>query len=281
MRFLPTLVVLACVCSGCARERSYEMRGQILAVDRARNELTVRHEDIPGVMSGMTMAFEVEDAKLLEGRSPGDMIRATLVVKDDRGYLSRVEVTGRAPIVNPPALPPRMEVLQPGEAVPDAAFRDQTGARRRLADWRGKVLAVTFIYTRCPLPDFCPLMDKQFAELQRAASEDERLRDAYHLASVSFDPAFDTPAVLLEHAKRAGARPETWSFLTGDVGEIDRFASRFGVAVMREGSEPGQIVHNLRTGIVDPDGRFVNAFSGNDWKPSELVEEMRRALGER
>jgi protein SCO1/2 len=257
------------------------MRGQILAVDPPRQELTIRHEDIPGFMPGMTMAFKVEDARLLEGRAAGDLIRATLVVKDDVGYLSRVDVTGRAPIVNPPELPPPMDLLQPGETVPDASFLDQTGAGRRVSDWRGKVLAVTFVYTRCPLPDFCPLMDRKFAEVQQEASEDHRLRGAFHLVSVSVDPAFDTPPILLEHAKRAGARPEIWSFVTGNGGEIDRFAARFGVSVMRAGHEPGQIVHNLRTAVVGPDGRFVNAFSGNAWTPSELMEEMRRALGER
>ncbi len=106
------------------------------------------------------------------------------------------------------------------------ALLDETGATRRLSEWRGRTLAVTFIYTRCPLPDFCPRMDRQFADVQQIVTDDERLRGRVHLLSISFDPAYDTPAVLATHTKKVGAAPATWSFLTGDEGDVESFAAQ-------------------------------------------------------
>ena len=163
--------------------------------------------------------------------------------------------------------------------VPDDPLQDQTGAPRKLSDWRGKALAVTFVYTRCPLPDFCPLMDRHFAELQRAIAGDARLRDRAHLVSVSFDPAHDTPAVIQAHAKMRGADPRTWSYLTGSPDAIEHLTSRFGVSTIAGTDAAQTLTHNLRTAVIDPKGRLVKVLSGNDWTVDQLLADLREAGG--
>jgi protein SCO1/2 len=261
--------------AACGGGREYELRGQILAIDHERQEVTVKHEDIRGFMPGMTMPFKVRRGTLLDGRKPGDLIRATLVVEETDAYLRTLEATGHAPLAETP--PSRARVLDSGEPVPDAAFIDQRGIPRTLADWKGRVLAVTFIYTRCPVPNFCPLMDRRFAEVQKAVAADGNLRDAVHLLSVSFDPAFDTPAVLAAHAARIGADPAVWTFLTGDRREIERFGARLGMSIVPDPASAPEIVHNLRTAIIGADGRLVKIFHGSEWQAAELVTVLQAA----
>ena len=264
--------------AACGRGQEYELRGQIVAVDTARHEVTIKHEDIKGFMPGMTMPFKVRNAALLEGRTPGDLVRATLVVEETEGYLKTLERTGHAPLTEPPPVRPRVvDALSLGAEVPDVTLLDDTGAARRLSEWRGRTVAVTFIYTRCPLPDFCPLMDRQFASVQQIVNDDADLRGRIHLLSISFDPSYDTPAVLATHAKKVGADPAVWSFLTGDEADVEAFGGLFGVSVMREGSDPGNVVHNLRTAVIDGNGRLVKVIHGMQWSPSELVTELRSA----
>jgi protein SCO1 len=259
---------------GCVRGKQYELRGQILAVDQGRQEVTIKHEDIRGFMPGMTMPFKVSDARLLNGLEAGDLVRGTLVVKDYTGYLTALERTGHeAP---PPLSAPPVNLLQPGDRVPDLRFVDETGAAHSLGEWRGKIVVVTFVYTRCPFPDFCPRMDRQFKSVQTAILDDPQLRDRVRLLSVSFDPAFDTPSVLAAHAKKLGADPRIWHFVTGDSESIDRFASRFGVSVVREGTQAENITHNLRTGVIGSSGTLEAAFTGNDWTPQQVVDAVRR-----
>ena len=255
--------------------RQYDLQGQVVAVDRTRQEITIKHGDIRGFMPGMTMPFRVSEPKLLDCCEPGDLVTAKLVVEDASGYLSAVERTGHAPLTEAP--PPRMDLLQPGQVVPDVQLTDETGAARHLSDWRGKVLAVTFIYTRCPLPDFCPRMDRDFKSVQTSALADSGLRDRVALLSITFDPAFDTPAVLAAHARRLGADPRMWHFATGEQKDLDAFASRLGILIIREPSNPADITHGLRTAVIDSSGRVQTLLSGADWDPAELLTALRQA----
>ena len=278
VRAAAAVVLLAA--SGCARGQEYELRGQVLAVDEGRQEVTIKHEDIRGFMPGMTMPFKVRPAALLRGRHPGELIRATLVVQDRDAYLKSIESTGHAPLAEPPPAP-RVDLLRPGDEVKDAAFVDETGTRRALADWRGQTVALTFIYTRCPVPTFCPLMDRQFAEVQRSVLNDERLRGRVHLLSISFDPAFDTPPVLAAHAKTLGADGSVWTFVTGERAALEAVGAPLGVSIMPDRESPQEIVHNLRTAVIDGNGRLVKIFSGNEWTAAELVSELRAESGRR
>jgi protein SCO1/2 len=270
-------------CAACSRpaepQRTYPLRGQILSIGETRSdgrrELSVKHEDIPGFMPAMSMAYFVKTPSLLDGLQPGDLFSATLVLSGSDIHLEAVKKTGRADLA-PDSRPVRvMEVMNPGDEVPDDELVDQEGRTRKLSDWRGRALAVTFVYTRCPLPDFCPLMDRRFADIQRAIAGDARLRERAHLVSVSFDPVHDTPAVIRKHAAMRGADPATWSYLTGTKASIDRLTSRFGVSTIDEKDTASSIIHNLRTAIVDPQGRLVKVYSGSEWTVDSILADLR------
>jgi protein SCO1/2 len=276
-RVVVLLAVLgSSACGTPDASRHYELRGQIIGVDRDRQELLIKHEDIKGYMPGMTMPFKVKDASLMAGRVPGDLITATLEVAPEDAYLSAIRKTGTAAVDTPPPAPSAssgFELLHPGEAVPDQAFVDQDGRPFTISSVRGRALAITFIYTSCPIPTFCPFLDRQFAIVQKAVKRTPALHDRVKLLSVSFDPAHDTPAVLKTHARGLGADANLWSFLTGNRDDIDRFAARFGVTIVREDTE---IAHNLRTVIVDPNGALVKVYTGIEWTPQQILEDLER-----
>jgi protein SCO1/2 len=271
------LTLLALSCSPPPEGRRYELRGQVISVRPDRREIVIRHEEIRGFMPAMTMPFSVKEARLLEGRVPGDRVEATLVVTNESAWLERLAKVGFAPL--PPEEVPAAEpgALAVGALVPDAAFLDQDGKVRHLADWRGHALALTFIFTRCPLPDFCPAVDRSFATLQGLVRADEALRSKARLLTVSFDPEHDTPAVLRGHASRLGADPRVWLYVTGEVAEVDRFGGVFGLSVDRSAAAEG-LTHNLRTAVIDPAGRLRRIWHGSDWAPDEVAAELRKAL---
>jgi protein SCO1/2 len=279
------LILLAlAVAAGCSRPpapvaaQRYPIRGQLLGVQLDTGQVVLKHDAVDGYMDAMTMPFTVADRAEILSRRPGDLVTATLVVEPTRAFLEGLVHTGTAPL--PPgvgAAPAAagVHVLGPGDTVPALALTSQSGQPVSLADWRGRAGVVTFIYTRCPLPDFCPLMDRRFQEIQQAAAADVALAGKVRLLSVSFDPEVDTPAVLTAHAARVGAQPG-WTFATAPPAVVDRFAAEFGVNVIREAD--GTITHNLRTAVVGPDGRVVAVHSGNDWTAAEIVDGLRRAL---
>jgi protein SCO1/2 len=193
-----------------------------------------------------------------------------------------VKKVGEAPLEKAPLAAPSassgVELLNPGEDVPNAQFVDQDGKTRDLASFRPSTLVVTFIYTRCPIPTFCPLMDRHFVAIQNRLKTEPALRHV-QLVSVSFDPIADTPPVLKKHAATLGADPRYWTFLTGQRDEIDKFAARFGVAITREVNDPLDISHNLRTAIVDTKGALVKAYTGNEWTPDQVLADLRQVAG--
>ena len=263
------------VAAGCSRERRFDIEGQVLAVDQARRLLTLKHGDVKGFMPGMTMPFTVEDRRALSERRPGELIKATLVVTENAGRLEHIVRTGEAPLPPEAVTEVPRVVLAPGDPVPDASFTDQQGRTRRLSEWRGRAIAVTFIYTRCPLPDFCPLLDRNFTVVQRKVLDSGELAANVHLLSVTFDPRYDTPDVLRAHARKVGSNDAVWTWLTGNEIEIDRFASSLGVSILRGDQPLAEITHNLRTVVLDREGRVQQVFNGNDWKPEDLLAVLR------
>jgi protein SCO1/2 len=224
-------------------------------------------------MPAMTMPFTVKDAGLLTGKQPGDLVTATLVVAETSAHLSSLTRTGHAPLDAAPA-PVPAAVLVPGDPVPDATLIDQDGKPRSIASLRGHRVAITFMYTRCPLPDFCPLMDRHFAAVQRTLQNDAGMRDV-RLVSVTLDPEFDTPAVLQRHATRYNADPAVWSFLTGNPKDVAAFSHKLGIYTERDLGTGANLTHNLRTAVIDPEGRLAKAYSGNDWTPADLVADLK------
>ena len=272
-------VCFALLPAACGRsnERVYKLQGQVISVAPGHGEATIKHEEIKGLMPAMTMPYKVREERLLDGIVPGDLVLARLVIVSNDAYLTDLEKVGTAPLEQPAAAPSAssgFELLKPGEQVPDAPLVDQDGRKRNFSSFKGFVLVVTFIYTRCPLPTFCPLMDRHFVAIQHTIEEDQALKNV-HLVSVSFDPITDTPRVLKRHAQTLAADPTRWTFLTGSRDVIDRFAARFGVSVARALTDQRDITHNLRTAIVDADLRLVKVYTGNEWTPDEIVADLK------
>jgi protein SCO1/2 len=281
---LPVLLLFTLVAAACSRPTEppvtmrYELTGQILAIHTATMELTVKHEDIPGLMPAMTMTFPVVNESEMTELVPGDLITATLEVTASVGRLVDVVKTGTAELpANTNEVALAGGVLAEGDTVPDAALIDQTDRRRSLAEWRGSPVLFGFVYTTCPLPNYCPLIDRHFLTLQKAIQSDTRLNGRVKLVSISIDPAHDTPEVLAAHAKGLGADADIWTFLTGDLATVDRVAGRYGVGISRPDA-PGEIAHNLRTTLVGSDGRVRRIYTGNEWTPDEVLADLRAAV---
>jgi protein SCO1 len=273
------------ILAGCARQpppATYQLSGQILLIDAGTQRVIIRHGDIVGFMPAMTMPYQVREPELLSGRTAGDLITATLTVEPEAtAWISALTATGHAPLPAdaPTSLPAAtgVDVANIGDQVPGTPLRTPRGTVSVVAG-PGTVTALTFIYLRCPLPDYCPLMDRRFAEVQRQVKADAALSQRVSLVSVSIDPAADTPARLAEHAAALDADPAVWQFATlADERDIARFAAQFGVNVIRE--QDGTITHNLRTLVIDATGTVRQVHDGNTWTADDLVRDLRRAIG--
>ena len=277
MRRLLAALLLAAAVSACRGPppREFGIVGQIQAVSPERGEVTIKHQDIKGLMPGMTMPFKAgpSPARRPQARRPGD--------RHARGRRS-----GRAHLEadrhRPPRAPPTPSlpadgsaIIQPGDAVKDATLVDQDGKTRRLSEWRGHRLALTFVYTRCPLPEFCPLMNQHFGTVQSTIAKTPALGDV-HLLSVSMDPAYDTPKVLKPFATGAGARsgPLDVPHRRTGRGRGGFSWSSSAILVERTPANEVQITHNLRTAVIGADGRLKSVHTGNRWKPDELVADL-------
>jgi protein SCO1 len=271
------LIPLLLSAAACTRQpvaRQYQLTGQILEVKPGGTELVISHHDIPGFMPAMTMPFRLKDPAQAKGLVPGDLVRATLMVTDDEAWLSSVEKTGRAALpVETASAAPAADLIAPGEMVPDETLIDQDGKAFRLSSLRGSAVLLTFVYTRCPLPEFCPRMDVNFGAVQRAIKSG-RLHGPIHLVSVSFDPDFDTPAVLRTHAARVGADPAIWTFATAPDRRVEAWGARLGLSLIRDPTDPTSITHNLRTAVIDREGRLVRILDGNQWTPDAAIAAL-------
>jgi protein SCO1 len=228
-------------------------------------------------MPAMTMPFRLKDAALARGRRPGDLIRARLMVTDEESWLAGIEKTGWAPLSEDRgSRRSAVELLTPGDPVPDETLIDQDGKPFRFSSLRGSAVLVTFIYTRCPLPEFCPRMDAYFAAIQKALAGG-RLGGPVRLLSVSFDPDFDTPAVLEAHAASVGADPRVWTFATAPSDQVEAWGGRLGLSVIRDAKNPSDLTHNLRTAVIDAQGRLVTVLDGNRWTVDEAIAALRTA----
>lgn len=263
----------------------YELKGVVRQVDAARAEATVAHEEIPGFMSGMTMVFAIRDnAEVVGMLRPGDRIEATLVVSGKDYWLEKIVTKGFEPTPAPPQgaakpaatvapgviTPEPNKAVRIGAAVPDFALKDQTGKTVHLSDFRGEPVAVSFVYTRCPIATACPLTTAKFSQIDA-----ELARKGWgRLLIVTVDPMHDTPAVLADYAKRAGADPKRWKFLTGTPVAVADVAESFGVIYYPEG---GQIIHGQAVAVVDPAGRLSSIYYGERWEAEHIVRDLEKA----
>ena len=257
--------------------RRFEVSGQIRELDLPNKTVRIAHDEIPGYMPAMTMPLAVRDVSVLNGLSAGDQVEFELTVTENDSWISRVTKTSGAPESTsvPPSSPGDREAerVQAGESIPDFALLDQNGQALRLSDFRGKAVVLTFIYTRCPIPNFCPLMSKNFQALQQRL--EKSVPGRYHLLSISMDPQFDRPAVLKEYAARFQADEKHWSFGTGTEDQINSVTALFGLF---HEPENGLISHDLRTALISPEGRLVHLWKSNVWTPYEVQRMLEASL---
>ena len=268
----------------------YDLRGTIVSFNKDQQQVVIAHEAVPGLMEAMTMPFTLKEPAAYDAMRPGAQIQATLAVSGERSWLENPvvivatkadETTADATASPAPAPGSTLTEPTPGAEVPDFGLVNQDGRKIALRQYRGRALAVTFVYTRCPLPDYCPLISTHFAEVNRALESDEELAARAHLLSVTVDPAYDTPKVLRSYgAGHTGnfsdEKFRTWEFATGEPDEIRRMANYFGLAYREDGD---QIVHSLRTAVVKPDGTLHKVYRGNEWKPGELLKDLWALAG--
>jgi protein SCO1 len=258
--------------------RRFEVQGTIRAVDVANKTIRIAHEEIPDYMPAMTMPFTVKDIAVLRNVAAGDRVQFQLAVTRDDSWIARIERIPSEPTTAKAATtvgsPGELEAeqIKTGEAVPDFTLMDQEGHTFRLSDFRGKAVLLTFIYTRCPLPNFCPLMTKNFAELEQRLRKE--FAGKYQLLSISMDPEFDRPEVLKDYATRYNAQRD-WTFATGDADSIRFVAGLMGLSYAKEN---GLISHDLRTALIDPKGKLVHLWKSNVWTPYEVQRRVRETL---
>ena len=264
---------LAWVSRGPAIEagvRRLPVTGIVVAAPEGR-EVRIAHDDIPDYMPAMTMAFtlaEHESARL----SPGDRVRFRLRVGSGPSVAEDVAVTGRGALSPAGTGAPPPARLKQGDTVAPFALVDERGRAFTDADLRGHQTVVTFIFTRCPVPEYCPLVTARFKALQTTLARDRSLPRDAQLLSITLDPAFDTPAVLEAYGKAMGAEPGRWRFAGGDHAAVLQVARAFSVYVEKNGA---LLDHTLATALVDRRGRIVEIWRGNGWRLEEVTAALR------
>jgi protein SCO1/2 len=263
--------------------KAYKLRGKVVRGDAGRGEVVLDHEAIPGYMDAMTMPYKLKDPSILSELHPGDTITADVLVPPDPNadaLLDHIVVVAQArPDYKPQA---SFHVPQPGETPPDFRLRNQDGRPVHLAGYRGRALLLTFLYTRCPSPKFCPLITRNFAGIEQRLAADPKLYARTHLLSVSFDPEHDTPERLRAYAAgymRTGDRAAFahWEFAVAGRPALNEMAKYFDLATTAEADE--SITHTLSTTLIGPDGRVARFYPGNEWTPEEVVADLRQTAG--
>ena len=276
----------ALLIAGCGKKESattqtwhYEVRGLVRNTPPGHQAIEVEHEDIPGFMPSMTMPFIVRDAREIADIQMGDAISFRLNVTQRDSWIDQVRKIDAKQLRLPKPKPVSGTAqetgihnrLVEGDAMPAFELRDQDANPLTLESFRGRPVVLTFIFTRCPLPNFCPRMSENFAELQKAIRASSGVAATTRLLSISFDPQFDTPQILKQYAQHAEADPAIWNFATGEPTEIARLTSGFSVLVQRES---GTINHGLATALIDGGGKIVRIWRGNGWTPAEVMQAI-------
>lgn len=264
--------------------KQYHVRGNIVSVDAAGGKVMLAHEAIPGFMDAMTMLYPLQDPSVASELHAGDRITATLLVDQEADgpsnpRLRDIVVIAQARPDYKPAV--QYHVPEVGEGVPDFTLLNQSDRTISLHQFRGKVLVMTFIYTRCPLADFCPRMSRNFAELDKALAADPALYANTHLLSVSFDPKYDTPKVLRSYGgaytgQYVNENFAHWDFAAPSEAELPKMEHFFAVGVT-PGSGAAPLQHTLSTLVIGKDGKIAAFFPGNDWTVDEALTSVKRA----
>jgi protein SCO1 len=310
-------LAMACLVAGCGgkdedsttvagRRRSpkpagptvtnYTLQGEVRSLAPDSGRVMIKHRAIPGFMGAMTMPFQLADPAALDSIHPGDEVEGTLRVVEQDGAVKEYQLLDLK--VTKPAEPPTHVIdvskgkvqirqqprrLELGDPVPDFTMTAQDGSTRKLSDLRGKVVVLTFIYTRCPMPDFCPLMDRKFSDLAQHLAVVPSKAKEIRLISLSFDPEHDTPEILRKHAQVRGAIPPLWTYAVASHPELAKIAAPLGLFF---GPDGGEIAHNLCTAVIDPRGNLARLEVGtraNGWETADFLktlDSLRPAAGQ-
>jgi protein SCO1/2 len=275
------VALAACKPSGGAQPggheavKRYELKGKVVEVNVPKKRVTVAHEEIPNYMESMTMPFAIRDNEMLNALAPGDVITGLLIVENNQSWIEVHSIVKQPePIPGASAAPQ----VRPGDEVPNVELLNQDSNPITIRQFRGKLLMLTFIYTRCPLPDYCILMSENFGAVSKELANKPELKKQVRLLSVSLDPAFDKPPVLKSYGTNYMSRFtktdfNLWSFATGNEADIRHFAGFFGLTYR---SENNQIVHSLRTALIDKEGKVLEVFDDNEWKPQDAMNLIEK-----
>ncbi|MGZ8847421.1 MAG: SCO family protein [Pyrinomonadaceae bacterium] len=269
----------ACRPRRSANEKRYPLKGKVISVEKAERTATIAHQEVPGYMPAMTMPFKIKNDADLEMLKPGDEITATLVVDDLASWIEITAIVEGGSLLTPTSVVPGEP--KPGDEISDFGLVNQDGKRIHLSQYKGKALALTFVYTRCPQPDQCTLMSNNFAAIDRELVKTPDVYDRVHLLTISFDPDYDTPKVMRSYGAGHTGRYsdesfQHWEFLTGSKDEVKGIAQFFGLRYYVD-TESGdeQVIHSLRTAVIGPDGKLFKLYRGNEWKPEEIVADLK------
>src|SRR6266478_2681711 len=258
----------------------FEVKGVIKELKPDGKTVEIRHEAITNYMPAMVMSFEAKEPKELAGLKAGDEVKFRMTVTDDDVSIDQIQ---KMTAGNPNQLPSKagvfhfsrdVEPLQVGDALPEYHFTNELGQAVSTSQFKGEAVGITFIFTRCPLPNFCPKMSSNFQHVQNKLLGMTNGPANWRLLTISFDPEFDTPVILKAYAERFGADRKHWNFLTGDITEISTISEQFGQMFWKD---EGALNHNLRTAVIDASGKVQKVFQGNNWTTEEMVEEMVKA----
>ncbi len=264
----------------------YPATGLILSVDKPHGRFIASCAEIPGYMKAMVMPIAVREPKALDGLKPSMFVDFALVVEKNRSWAENVRIHDYENLAQEPLLVRRLQMLSRldktnpppptlgiGEPVPDFTLTDQTGQRVSLSRFKGKVAGVTFIYTSCPLPDYCFRLSNNFGRLQKRFAR-QMGRDLV-LLSISFDPVHDTPEALAKYAGSWKADPNSWHFLTGAPDEVKAVCHRFGLNFW---PDEGLFAHSLHTLVIDREGKLAANFEGNQFSAEQLGDFVETTL---
>lgn len=260
----------------------YDVQGQLLAVDLLKKEASIAHEAIPGYMPAMVMAFSVKDSVVFQNLEVGEAYAFEFVVEESTAFARNFEPIDKEELDLPDSVREsrkskrdQIARVEEGDEVPGETLTNQEGNPVKLSSGNGAHTLMTFIFTRCPVPDFCPLMSQRFQEIQGYLKNEGISSEELRLLSVTLDPEFDTPEVLKDYGNGLDADFSYWEFATAELETIENIATAFRVYREKDGT---QLDHSLCTALISPEGEILQIWRGNRWEVQDVQERINTAL---
>ena len=294
MRNLLFLCLAVFAFTGCQKQaksegnselKRYPLKGKVVSVDKANKKAKIDHEKIPGFMDAMTLDFPIHEEWVWRELTPGAEVHADLVVDlsaNEPYWLEKIGIVA-LPRADQPPVPVNDKFAQVGNEVPDFTLTNQDGRKFSLKDYRGKTLAITFIYRECPLPEFCIKMSKHFSDMANQIAADPEGKKKVRLLSISFDPERDTPEKLRQYGlgylgKDSKDDFTVWQLAVGPEKDVRAIADFFGLRYETDEQDRTQINHSLVTAVIGPDGKVRRMFTGSDWTPDQVMSELNAQI---